>query len=177
MCSVWNSSVLQWPNLTYTAVVTFLWGLVCSARAGVEGSWGCWFWWTSLAEWLLAVWLLAQSEHWDPLCVDRRCSSSTRIMSPADPESTGQGRRERKSDSLRHCACVSVSDCWLLEYKWDVLVHLNQGHMLGPTVKCSERNEALYCICHSASHPGLPYEPPPVTFTDWLQSCHQSFFF
>ena len=70
---------------------------------------------------------------------------------------------ERKSEQGSQCdcvcACVSVSDCWLLEYKWDVLIHLNQGHMLGPRVKCSERNEALYCICHSAQ------EIKPGTFS------------
>lgn len=46
-------------------------------------------------------------------------------------------------------ALVSVSSRRLLEYKWDVLIHLNQGHMFRPTVKCSELNEALCCICHS----------------------------
>lgn len=37
---------------------------------------------------------------------------------------------------------VSVNDGWLLEYKWDVLIHLNQGHMLGPessALKAMER--------------------------------------
>lgn len=45
-------------------------------------------------------------------------------------------------------ALVSVSSRRLLEYKWDVLIHLNQGHMFKPTVKCSELNEALCCIYH-----------------------------
>lgn len=46
-------------------------------------------------------------------------------------------------------ALVSVSSRRLLEYKWDVLIHLNQGHMFRPTAKCSELNEALCCICRS----------------------------
>lgn len=46
-------------------------------------------------------------------------------------------------------ALVSVSSRRLPEYKWDVLIHLNQGHMFRPTVECSELNEALCCICHS----------------------------
>lgn len=71
----------------------------------------------------------------------------------------GERKSERGSQCDCVCACVSVSDCWLLEYKWDVLIHLNQGHMLGPRVKCSERNEALYCICHSAQ------EIKPGTFS------------
>lgn len=88
---------------------------------------------------------------------------------------------ERGSQCDCVCACVSVSDCWLLEYKWDVLIHLNQGHMLGPRVKCSERNEALYCICHSAQEikpgtfPAL-HEILRVTFKEsvvinWLHDC------
>lgn len=71
----------------------------------------------------------------------------------------GERKSEQRSQCDCVCACVSVSDCWLLEYKWDVLIHLNQGHMLGPRVKCSERNEALYCICHSAQ------EKKPGTFS------------
>lgn len=54
-------------------------------------------------------------------------------------------------------ALVSASSRQLLETKWDVLIHLNQGHMFRPTVKCSELNEALCCIYHS------PQEIKPAT--------------
>lgn len=115
------------------------------------------------------------------------------VMSTAGWESRRQRKRERERERESQCnpvcACVSVNDCWLLEYKWDVLIHLNQGHMLGPRVKCSERNEALYCICHSAQEikPGICpvlHEILRVTFNesvvinwlpDWTDSkilCH-----
>lgn len=77
------------------------------------------------------------------------------VMSTAGWGSSG-GRR---SDGESQCDCVSVSDCWLLEYKWDVLIHLNQGHMLGPRVECCERNQALCCSCQPAQ------EIPPGAFS------------
>lgn len=69
------------------------------------------------------------------------------IMSTVGCESRG-GRASEGVGAVVH-ALVSVSSRRLLEYKWDVLIHLNQGHMFRPTVKCSELNEALCCICHS----------------------------
>lgn len=56
---------------------------------------------------------------------------------------------ERARESVQLCMHLSVSSRRLLEYKWDVLIHLNQGHMSTPRIKCSELNEALCCICHS----------------------------
>lgn len=93
------------------------------------------------------------------------------VMSIAGWASRGGSKGERGSRADCVCACVSVSEGWLLEYKWDVIIHLNQGHMLGPRVKCCERNEALYCICRSAQEikPGTfhaPHEILRVTFKD-----------
>lgn len=116
---------------------------------------------TQLVPGSLTLWLLAWSEQ-PGVGVDLPCvwglsvsallslTCLSCVMSTADWESRGERKSEVESQRDCVCACVSVSDCWLLEYKWDVLIHLNQGHMLGPRVKCSERNEALYCICHSA---------------------------
>lgn len=118
--------------------------------------------------WLL-VWREQPGVGVDPLCVwGYLCLfffSLTRLSSRMSTAGN------RNSQTNCEAACVSVSDCWLLDYKLDVLIHLNQGHMPGPTVKCSERDEALYCICHSAleinptTFPGL-HKIVRVTFRD-----------
>lgn len=113
---------------------------------------------TQLVPGSLTLWLLAWGEQLgfgsrSPLCLVSPCLYfSFSYLSKLHNEHCWlrKQRIEKEWGRLNASACVSVSDWWLLEYKWDVLIHLNQGHMLGPTAKCSERNEALYCICHSA---------------------------
>lgn len=68
-----------------------------------------------------------------------------------------QSRAETKSEGVTVIvqfaySCVSGRECWLSEYKWDVLIHRNQGHVFRHTVKRFEVNEVCL-ICHSA--PGI----------------------
>lgn len=63
-------------------------------------------------------------------------------------EQRRESKRAREGVGAVVHALVSVSSRRFLEYKWNVLIHLNQGHMFKPTVKCSELNEALCCIYH-----------------------------